>query len=49
VPAAFGGKVNVDKMWQLMDIASDLNFNVGAVAGISRPAIVAANGGSLNS
>jgi len=49
VPAAFGGKVNVDKMWQLMDIASDLNFNVGAVAGISRPAIVAAYGGSLNS
>ena len=32
-----------------MDIATDLDFIVGAVGRISRPAFVAANGGSLNS
>jgi hypothetical protein len=31
-----------------MDIATDLDFSAGAVGRISRPAFVAANGGSLN-
>jgi hypothetical protein len=31
-----------------MDIATDLDFIVGAVGRISRPAVVASYGGSLN-
>lgn len=46
-PRSVCHKLNVDRLRYLSDFAAKLDFIVGAVAGISRPVIVAAWRGSL--